>query len=366
MSGCKHSGVRVQSPLTVIEVDAASDNEMKLSDFFKDFRIVRLETNDSVLLDEIQSIVQANDKIYVSDVRALYIFDKTGKFLSSINKKGQGPGEYTGISGFTVDGENIVIMSRTLKKIIVYRESGELVAEYKVDCYAQDISLLGEHNYVLYCGNDRADSRDKIHIINSGKEEKQFMPIDEGRAKYLHYVSPYNFSVGGGDKLRFFEPYNDTVYTVTGDTIEPAFYIDFKGRNIPPSFFAIKHKDIRAFAESVMEHDYAAGVFRFAENENTKMFVSNYKWSNVKLTFFDMRNKTSQTFASIRDDVFFNSLIVPVNEFPYLAGENIIFPVNAITVTDWREKYQPAEQYKETLNAVDEDDNPVLFIFDLK
>jgi hypothetical protein len=367
ISGCKHSAVRVEHPFTVMEVDVTSNDEMRLSEVFKDFRVVRLETNDSVLLADIYYIAQANNRLYVTDRYAviLYVFDETGKFLSSIDRKGQGPGEYTGITQFTVDGENIVVMSRNQRKLIIYNESGEFISEHKVNCSALSISLLDDRDYALYCGNDRAGSGDKIHIASPGKTEKQFVPIDESRSQYLHYISPYNF-FRGKDAVRFFEPYNDTVYTVTNDKIEPAFYIDFKGKNIPPSFFDMKHENIFTFSQSVMQHEYAAGVFRFAENEQTKMFITYYQWNKARLTLFDMPNKTSRTFSSVHDDVFFNSHIIPLNDFQYFAGENIIFPVSAATVAEWRENHKPGEKYKDIINAVDPDDNPALLIFNLK
>jgi hypothetical protein len=365
--GCKHSIVQVPRSISIIEVDVTSNDEMQLSNFFQDVKIVKLETKDNVLLGEINYIVQANNKIYITDVYAstLYIFDKTGKFLSSINKKGQGPGEYIGVTQFVVDRENIVVMSRSLRKLMIYSESGEFLSEHKVNCSALDISLLDNHYYVLYCGNDKAGSENKLHLIDTDNTEKQFIPVDAVRSKYLHYISPYNF-FKGTNAVRFFEPYNDTVYTITKDKVEPAFYIDFKGKNIPSSFYGAGHENIMTFAQSLMQHEYAAGVFRFAESEQTKMFFTYYQWNKAKLTLYDMQNKISRTFSSIYDDVVFKSLVIPVNDFKYFASENIIFPVNASNIVEWRNNYQIDEKYKDVINAVNEDDNQVLFIFNLK
>jgi hypothetical protein len=352
----------------VIEVDVTASDEMKFSDYFENFRTVKLETSDSILLGEINSIVLSNDKIYLTDIYAntLYIFDKTGKFLSSINKQGQGPGEYVYITQFVVDGENIVTKCGSLRKIIIYTEAGEFISEQSINCSPMDISLLGNHNYVLYSGNDRAGSANKLRVVNFAKADKQFIPIDAVKSKYLHYRAPYNFFKKSKDTVRFFEPYNDTVYSVTKDMIEPAFYIDFKGKNIPQSFFKTEHENIFTFSQSVMQHEYAAGVFRFAENEWSKMFISYYQWNKARLTLFDMRNNTSKTFSSVCDDIFFDSHSISLNDFQYFAGENIVFPVTGATVAEWKKKYRINEKYKDIINTVNEDDNQVLFIFDLK
>jgi hypothetical protein len=355
-----------QSEIEVIEVDVESTAEMKLSEFFTDFQMVRLETSDDVLIGEIRRIKQANGKIYVSDGHGLYIFDQSGKCLSSINKKGQGPGEYSGLQDFAVDGENIVIWSNAARKLLVYRESGEFVSEYKLTHWALVMSPPIDHNYLLYSGNQIGDGNNyKLHVINNeGETDIKFLQIDAVKSKYLHIIQEYNFTKYK-DKLRFFEAYNDTIYTITKDKIEPAFYVDFKGKNIPQSFFDRGFENLMKFMQSFSQQDYAVGVSFFAENEQAKMFCSYYQ-NKGKLTVFDAQKKTSQTFSSIQDDVFFNSLKLNVDEFRYFAGENIVFPVDAATFVDWRENHQVSEKYKDIIETVKDDDNPVLFIFKLK
>jgi outer membrane protein assembly factor BamB len=96
---------------------------MKLSEFFTDFQVVRLEISDDVLIDDLVfgKIEQANGKIYVSDGNALYIFDQSGKILS----------------------------------------------EHKLIYGGQSISLTGD-KYVLYLGHSIRDkTSNKIHIINT-------------------------------------------------------------------------------------------------------------------------------------------------------------------------------------------------------
>jgi len=355
-----------QSAIEVIEVDAESSDEMKLSAFFTDFKVVRLETSDDVLIGEIGRIKQANNKIYVSDGNALYVFDQTGKCLSFINKRGQGPGEYSGVQDFTVDGENIVIWSNAARKILVYRESGEFVSEYRLKHWAHVMSPSVAHNYILYSGNQIGDGDNyKLHVINKeGETDVKFMPINEIKSKYLMILQEYNFAKYK-DNLRFFEAYNDTIYTITEDKIEPTFFVDFKGKNIPQSFFDRGYENVMKFIQSFMQQDYAFGVFYFTENEQTKMFCSYYQ-NKGKLTFFDVQSKTSQTFSSIQDDVFFNSLKLQIAEFHYFANENIIFPVDAATIVERRENYQVSEKYKNIIDTVKDEDNHVLFIFNLK
>jgi hypothetical protein len=359
-----------ECPIDVIEVDIESNAEMNLSDYFENFRMVRLFTSDEVLIGQIKKVVLANNKIYVSDGSNLFIFDETGAFVSSINKRGQGPGEYAGIMDFSIDGENIIILSRPTRKLLVYNPSGEFISEYKFEYWAIALSPTFENNYILYCGNEIGDkNKHKLRFINrieqnGNQKEIPLLPIDKNRAKYLMLIAPSVF-FKSGNMLRFFEAYNDTIYTIKNNCIEPSLYIDYKGKNIPPSFFKKEYENIMEFVQSLNTYDYANGVSQFAENEYFKVFCSVYD-GKIKLTVFDSQTKTSQTFATIRDSVFFNSLQIPATKFLYFASESIVFPVDAATIVEWKNNCSLNDKYKDLVNAVHEEDNYVLFIFDIK
>ena len=95
------------------------------------------------------------------------------------------------------------------------------------------------------------------------------------------------------------------------------------------------------------------------------MFGSFYQ-QNKKLTVLNKQNKISNTYATIKDDVYFNGLTIPVSEFIYHANKSIIFPLDAYKVAEWRNSHPPTEQFKEMVNATTEEDNPLLLIFDFK
>lgn len=59
-------------------------------------RFIVLETNDSVLLNDIDRVCWVDNRIFVLDGRktnAVYAFDDRGRFIAQIGSQGQGPGE---------------------------------------------------------------------------------------------------------------------------------------------------------------------------------------------------------------------------------------------------------------------------------
>lgn len=72
----------------------------------KDCTIVPLETNDSVLIGEIDKVIFYETRLYVatfSPEQAVYIFNLQGKLLHKISRKGRGAEEYLQLSDMFID-----------------------------------------------------------------------------------------------------------------------------------------------------------------------------------------------------------------------------------------------------------------------
>jgi hypothetical protein len=359
MSGCQSAE---QHPtLSTIEVDIASNGELKLSEYFENFRMLKLPT-DSVM-GEIQKIQYENNKIYVSDGKTMFIFSDEGQLLSCFNKIGRGPGEYTGITDFVVNGETITILNR--QRLLTYNQFGENISTLNLDFGVMSISQTVDNAYFLYCGNFANDKNQHIlHKVRDGQENERCLPIDEHRAKYLFFFGFHTFYLHQ-DFVYFFDIFNDTVYVSSDKGIEPSFYIDYKGKNVPASFFERNYADIAVFMTEFHKTSYAYGVLDFVLCDRFLMFCSRYQ-QNRKLTIFDRKNKKSNTFATIKHDVYFNGLTIPVSDFKYQADKRIFIPLDAFDVFEWRKEHPPAEQFKGMVNATKEEDNPLLLIFDFK
>ena len=65
--------------ISEIEVDITSEAELKLSDYFENFRLLKLSTD--VVMGEIKRIRYENNQIYVSDGNTLFIFFRCRGFI---------------------------------------------------------------------------------------------------------------------------------------------------------------------------------------------------------------------------------------------------------------------------------------------
>jgi hypothetical protein len=108
--------------------------ELILQDFM-DVEYISLETNDEFLC---QGLVQDIGKEFVVvrnriDDGDIFIFDRNGKALGKINRKGQGGEEYTMISTITLDEERgeIFVNEHLARKILVYDLDGNFKRTFK-------------------------------------------------------------------------------------------------------------------------------------------------------------------------------------------------------------------------------------------
>ena len=345
--------------ITAIEADITSDAELTLSEYFENFKMLKLPSD--IIIGEIERIKYENNRIYISDRQhSLFIFCEDGNLLTHFQKRGMGPGEYSRITDFMIDGEDIIVLDRNQHRLLTYDHSGESLSTRGIGYYAQAISPLVDNTFFLFLGNDYSH---KLRRFSNGQEDSAYLEVDEDLS-YLFIFSVQNF-FRHQESIYFFQPFNDTVYKSTsGGPIKPFFYVDFKGNNAPESFYK-RHKDVVTFSNELQGSSYAVGVNNFALNDRFLMFSSFYQ-GNHKLTVFDRNNDISKTYAAIRDDIYLPGLSIPVSQFNYHASQRIIVPLDAFAVAEWRDAHPPSVQFEDMVNATEEEDNPLLLIFDFK
>lgn len=122
--GCKD----VSDNIEVIDFSGYKELPMSAFDFQKfESRVVELRSSEAILGEPIK-VITYKDKIYVlSDdmqSQSIAVYTAEGNFLSGLGTRGRGPGEYLGISDFTIDSEgNTLIADGVANKLIEYDSS---------------------------------------------------------------------------------------------------------------------------------------------------------------------------------------------------------------------------------------------------
>ena len=141
------------------------------------------EDDENYLFYRLRDIqVDTDGNIYVLDSgnRRLQVFDKEGKYLRTIGKRGQGPGEFNAPTCLQLDDKtgNIFVTDNTRRKIIIFEKQGKYIDK--------DIHLIG--NLIDFCLDSDScilgkfklpwiDSRFIKKVTLAGKVEKTFTEI---------------------------------------------------------------------------------------------------------------------------------------------------------------------------------------------
>ena len=80
-----------------ISVDLDNLQKASLPNYFKNIELIPLETNNNVLIGSISKCLIHQNNFYIFDGQqnTFWMFDENGKYVSKIDKRGQGPGEYS-------------------------------------------------------------------------------------------------------------------------------------------------------------------------------------------------------------------------------------------------------------------------------
>jgi hypothetical protein len=117
------------------------------------------EPEDGILFYPHKIRVDALDNIYVSDAvdKTIKIYDRSGKWIKNVGKRGQGPGEFMAINGYDVTGDGRIFISDIRQhRVSILSNDGTFVS-----------SFLTEHG----CARLKVDEEGRVYLqlsISSG------------------------------------------------------------------------------------------------------------------------------------------------------------------------------------------------------
>lgn len=380
MWGCSGSAPEANSahvgdiPLKTLKIDSTVTIESK--DLIADISVVRLESSWKNVIGHIDQLLFADDKIIVFDrykAKAIFVFDKNGKFLNRIGMLGHGPQEYVEPSYIAlVPGkEQVAVFDLSPKKVKIYELNGKFVRSEDIPIYIFSAEYLTDQIKVGATIGRRYFSipeygRASLYMFNKNWEVTSTGFQDQFQES-LTYTSTNNLKKFG-DRVYFTPAYEDRIYRVYPDSIQLLYQLDFGDRALPsPEKYHISES--REFEVLLRTH------------HTFQNFADFEQWTMLKTA----DNSLGRTFFydKIKDSVFclsthiYNPLENYFHTADYYYNDNcIVSSVDAATIATlipWMQQFAKAvpqskqtEQIIEELSKVTENENPVLFFFTLK
>lgn len=218
----------VNSQVTNIPlVKNLSYKESKVSEYASAIKYVPLETKRECLLNEELQIIAASQFIFVHDFLAdkVYRFDaNSGKFLNTIGKKGQGPGEYQKLFGIYVDDarKKCYLMDSYANKIYIYDYDGK----YASVCsgpYAPNRMIKIDNNFLLN-NLQYTQTKNELFLIDQNGKVLKKARLPEKKYGMLLWP-PYFYSHNG--QIYYKNHVSDNIYRIDKSLNKiPTYFID--------------------------------------------------------------------------------------------------------------------------------------------
>jgi hypothetical protein len=234
--GCKENNKAKDNGL-VVEIDIHQSQKKDISAYLDSVRYIQLQTTDDNLIGYISKVFFTDDRMIVVDgsEEQILIFDYKGVFLNKIKRKGQGPGEYTGISRGLFDTVHKNIMVYGGRKMLFYNMDGEFIREiphFNNSAIIRDVVNLPNGNFLCYTYDLTPE---KVGYEASGLWEvdalgnfiRSFFTYEKLYPVRYNYDNSY-FVLLPDEKISLMDQVNDNIYHYENGNLQKYISYDVK------------------------------------------------------------------------------------------------------------------------------------------
>jgi hypothetical protein len=295
-----------------------------IDSFIAGIEIIQLEMSNkkSILSDVANKLLFYKDKIIIVDYilgNYIAIFDSKGKFINKIDVSGQGPGEVSDIRSVTINKQNdqLEVFSANEKKEVHYSLDGKFIEEIKSQYYYQE--KFSFETSSIYYSSDLANTgafpnSACFELFRTNKSS--VIPIREVDPnlfeKHIGITTPNPF-FNEGESIFFCKHFSDTIFSISDESIEIAYKIDFKSNSIPKKFW---EKDFKYSSkiDAADGENFAYLTGKFFKN---KRFISMIYWFDRSSNWFIYDLSTRKTIVNSKTINLkkFNLDLLPPTQF---------------------------------------------------
>jgi len=239
LSGCKRESRTSAIPTVVIDPEARGI-ALSTSAIFSQMKVVPLETHPDALVHRFHRLIHLDHRnIILESYNTILVFDANGKYLSKVDAVGKAGHEYETISSSFVDADRQEIYVVDYQHIKVFGYNGKHLRTARLPRQSGGLYRRDDGSFVVVAQQIyKEENRDALYLLDSAfnliKAFKSANPdVCQDRQNLVFSGNPYERD----GRLFFKEPFVDTLYEITGDTLKPYWYFDMQGRGIATKDF---------------------------------------------------------------------------------------------------------------------------------
>ena len=324
--------------------------------------IIPLETTEESIIGEIDKLEIVHDTLYIldDDQDMIFLFDKTGKYITRIADIGRGPQEYLGIKDFHIDDSIIYVAADQNQKIFCYNLQGDFLHSFPIEGYfIQNITT--DSNYIYVYHNFFHPQNWNVAVYNKKgctlhKQYKYYPPQQDNSCYWRCAWTSCN------NKVYASFPYEYNIYQLFPDTCKIIATYDCGKKNMFPkewsTFSVIQLEDYIKSKGGMLGLPIASDIYDLFVTPKWFLFTFMYK-SRKYMVFFN-RQTQKLHFGT------FKRTLYHLNTSPivYVSDDYLVVPSDALSVIRWLDA-MPEDAPERSLN-IKEDDNPCLYFYKFK
>ena len=244
----------------------------------------------------------------------VYVFDHTGKFLYKIGTHGQGPEEFVALFDFSINEKDglIYLFDQPRTKILVFTFDNKFIKDIPMNYYASRF----EYQYGLfYLYREHASDGSPLYSLvikdQNGNLVEKYYPMSQNAD--IMYTHDCIFRKRENDIL-FAQDLNDSVFILSGNKLNPLYYIDYKNRTMSKEDRMDIKFHVRPPINIILEKKTLGGITDIFEIHD-KVFIKNVNIIVPMLTIYDKKKKEIKTFQHLEDDILFLATGHPIGQY---------------------------------------------------
>ena len=362
LGACAKGGENATLKTLHVNVDAI-EQSVRTSVFVSEAKAVALETNDDCLIDEIACIRLKGDMLYISDGASFFKFDLNGNFVSKIQKRGDGPEEYSYAGMFDVDANGDIVLTND-NKLLRYDWSGRKLSESPMASQAFDIRFCKDGTLIAYSGNMGSTDQKVFETNGNSLSNGYLLNKDSIMAKYMFVFGIDPLFTPNADGLYLSEFFNDTIYTIKDNSVSHNVVYDYGGRNIPLSFLHMSHENIMTFFQDLQKTNYIRNLGVYMESSS--FYINSFMADDLYYSLISKDGEINLVTKQMHDDILFHGYkIAPIRVVDAATFVSVVEPA---MLSEYAQSLSPEErdEVKRFIKNSDEEPNPIIYIASMK
>ncbi|MDR0606457.1 MAG: 6-bladed beta-propeller [Bacteroidales bacterium] len=346
---------------SVLSIDYKNLDEIALSDYVNNIKIVKLATSDDVLIGEIVKVEIFNNRIYILDrlSNALFIFTDEGEFLYKLRNIGQGPGEYIYLFDFDVTNDG-VYLSDIGQSILYYDNDFKFIRKISHHSVAGNFVMNDEY-FWIFREPHPVPYNQILMIDKNGRTVEEFFPQKASESGVN--MASSNLFQKQKSHIYFSPRYGNTVYKWNSENKWQEFItLSFGDKTFD--------RDINEYySKNANDTDFPYIVRKDFFVFHNVLLCDFHIDSRLYCCFYDLKTKEMKA-GKVKNDLIpdYESWF-PMSYNGHSSQSNNCFIECVLPEWILSEEYGYYKglcKLDESLNDMSEDDNPVLLIYEFK